>query len=493
MDLPPPFARRAAAAAQWVREQGEAGRPVTVVHHIDADGVSAGAIALTALERAGVAAKGRPVKSLDAHHIAQLQAEALAALWFCDLGSTAYMHFPTTPRLVCDHHQLVRDGTEESFAHVNPLLDGLDGGEVSGAGCAFAVAHALDARNLDLLPMALVGAAADRQDRTGFHGINAMYLATAVAAGQAKAELDLAFFGTETRNLVKFLTLANEPAIPGVSGDNAGAQRLLRDCGVEPDGTWSSLREAHRVAVRSALVTRLLDAGHADALPTLWRTVVRLEREPRGPTRELREFGTLLNSTARYDRPEVGIAVARGDRGVMYEDALDLLDGHRKHLVGALDALAKRAVRETPALQWVHLEGAVRDTVVGIVAGMALGGALGLRQDKPLIAFAWTPDGRTKVSSRAPHQLKGRIDLATGCRAAAEVVGGQGGGHPGAAGATIPRGAEMRFLAGLDAIVAKQLGIEGPTTPPGSAGPRTRQSLLFSAGAPADAAANQLV
>lgn len=460
MHLPAPFAARAAQGAAWVREQGQAGRTVTVVHHIDADGVTSGAIALEACARAGVAATSRPVKSLDPHHIGLLQAEGHAAIWLCDLGSTAYMHFPATPKLVCDHHQLVRDGGEEAFPHINPLLDGLDGGEVSGAGCAFAVAQALDTANLDLLPLALVGATADRQDRP-LHGINQTYLDAALAAGLVEASVDLSFFGPETRTLTKFLSLANEPAIPGVAGDAVGAERLLRDCGVDVAATrsWSALSETQQRAVRSALVERLLDAGLAAEVPRLWRTVLRIRREPRGPTRELQEFGTLLNSTARYDRPEVGLAVARGDRGAMLEEALDLLDGHRKHLVGALDALSKRPIQERTALQWVHLEDAVRDTVVGIVAGMAIGGPLGLRQDLPLIAFAWTPDGRTKVSSRAPNGLKGRIDLSTALREAAAVVGGAGGGHPGAAGATIGRGDEERFLAALDPIVARQLGI----------------------------------
>jgi RecJ-like exonuclease len=461
MGVPPAFAARAARGAAWLREQKALGRTVAVVHHIDADGVTSGAIALEACHRAGIEARSRPAKSLDAHHVAQILAEGHGALWFCDLGSTVYMHFPGIPKLVCDHHQLVRDGREEEFPHVNPLLDGLDGGEVSGAGCAFAVALALDARNADLRPLALVGATADRQDRP-MHGINAATLADAVAAGQAEAATDLAFFGPESRPLVKFLALANEPPIPGVTGDSVGAQRLLRDAGVDlGDGSrkWSDLDGAEQGRVRSALVARLLDCGLAEEVPRLWRTVVRLTREPSGPTRELQEFGTLLNSTARYDRPEVGLAVARGDRGAVFEEALDLLDGHRKHLVGALDALARRAVTETAALQWVDLQDAVRDTVVGIVAGMALGGGLGLRQDKPLIALAWTPDGRTKVSSRAPQRLKGRVDLATALREAAASVGGQGGGHPGAAGATIPRGAEAAFLAALDDAVARQLGL----------------------------------
>jgi single-stranded-DNA-specific exonuclease len=466
--IDPRLAARARGAAAWVRQQREAGRAVTVVHHIDADGVSAGAVAATALERAATPFRLLPVKSLDAHHVALIRDAAPEALWFCDLGSTAYMHFAATPRLVCDHHQLVRDGSEESFAHLNPLLDGLDGHEVSGAGCAYLAAAALDPRNVDLLPLALVGASADRQDRPALHGTNALLLRHAEALGLAACAPDLAFFGPETRPLRKFLSLAGEPALPGITGDARAAERLLLRAGVplEAGGaerTWSRLDAGERAAVRSLLVHHLLDLGLAADVERLLRPVVTLPREPAGPTRELQEFGTLLNSTARYDRPDVGIAVARGDRGAAYAEALELLLDHRRHLVAALDAFARSGVQERPSLQWVHLRDAVRDTVVGIVAGMALGGALELRRDRPLVAFAWTPDGRTKVSSRAPGEARGRLDLSVAMREAAAAVGGQGGGHPGAAGATIPRGAEEAFLAAAERVLERQLGIPAPT------------------------------
>jgi single-stranded-DNA-specific exonuclease len=185
---------------------------------------------------------------------------------------------------------------------------------------------------------------------------------------------------------------------------------------------------------------------------------VRFAREAPGtPVREAQEFGTLLNSTARYGRPEVGLAVAGGDRDPAgaYGEALDLLLDHRKHLAGALDVLARTGVHERTAVQWVHLEDRVRDTVVGIVCGMALDG-LGLRRDLALVGFAWTPDGQTKVSTRGPHEL-------------------QGGGHKGAAGATIPRGSEPRFLGELDLLVGRQVGLL-PAVPPSQVG-QTRLPL----------------
>lgn len=455
--IDPRLAARAKQGADWVHEQKAAGRTVTVVHHIDADGVTSGGIALEALARAACPHRSVPAKSLDDVHIAALQDGDHEALWFCDFGSTAYMHFDV-PRLVCDHHQLVRDGTEEDFPHVNPLLDGLEGDEISGAGCAYLVAHALSPDNLDLLPIALVGAMADLQAKHGgFHGTNQAFVEVGTDAGCVHVQPDLAFFGPETRDLRTFLAYGDH-AVPGATGSRKTAERFLAELDIDCRTTWSALDESDRRKVRSALIDRLLDCG----LPTegLLRHMVTLPQEKPGtPVHELQEFGTLLNSTARYDEPAIGLAVARGDRDAAYQEALSLRDDHKKHLVKSLEAFGKVGVQETDALQWAHLEDHVRDTVVGIVCGMALDG-LGLRRDKPLIGFAHTPDGRTKVSSRAPHELKGRIDLATAMREGSAVVDGQGGGHEGAAGATIPRGAEATFLDAVDRVVAAQLGLE---------------------------------
>lgn len=457
-----PLWQRAVAGAQWLQEQER--RTVTVVHHIDADGVASGAVALACLERAGIGAEPLAVRSLDELHIARVREAAADALWFCDLGSAAYMHFPDTPRLVCDHHQLVRDGGEEAFPHVNPLLDELPGSDVSGAGAAFLVALALDPQNIELLPLALVGAAGDLQDREEgrFTGSNGAIAAAGEEAGLLCHDRELGWFGAETRPIRKFLALGRDPTVPGVTGSQRTAESFLLSCDVAVAGgdgverTWSGLSTKEQERLRGAIAGRILDCGLGPlAVDRLWRDRIIITAEAEGtPMRELQEFATLLNATARYDRPDVGLAVARGDRAAAFEEALGLLGDHRKHLVGALDAFAQVGVQETPEVQWVHLEDRVRDTVVGIVCGMALDG-LGLRKDKPIVGFAYTPDGRTKVSSRAPRTLQRTgIDLAAAMREAAAAVGGQGGGHKGAAGATIPRGSEAEFLERVDAVLA---------------------------------------
>jgi RecJ-like exonuclease len=93
---------------------------------------------------------------------------------------------------------------------------------------------------------------------------------------------------------------------------------------------------------------------------------------------------------------------------------------------------------------------------VGIVAGMCFQMA---DRSRPILAFARTPEGSLKVSARGTHDLvSSGLDLAEALSAAAKKVGGVGGGHNIAAGATIPRDAKDTFLALVDQAVSDQTG-----------------------------------
>jgi RecJ-like exonuclease len=158
----------------------------------------------------------------------------------------------------------------------------------------------------------------------------------------------------------------------------------------------------------------------------------------------------------------VGYRVCRGDRDEQLAAALRLLRGHREYLVESMDAIAEAGINELDAIQYFHAADKIRDTVVGIAASLALNRA-GATKDLPIIAFAQADDG-IKVSARSTRELVAQgLDLAAVMQAASAAVGGFGGGHHGAAGATIPSGTEEKFLEIANRMVREQLG--GPSRP----------------------------
>jgi RecJ-like exonuclease len=115
-------------------------------------------------------------------------------------------------------------------------------------------------------------------------------------------------------------------------------------------------------------------------------------------------------------------------------------------------------VQEMQHIQHVHVGGMVRDTIVGTVAGMLLGSGK-IAPGKPIFAMAEADDG-IKVSGRGTRELVDRgLDLSEVMNRITEKLGGVGGGHNIAAGATIQPEQVDDFLKLADELVGQQLEI----------------------------------
>jgi RecJ-like exonuclease len=104
----------------------------------------------------------------------------------------------------------------------------------------------------------------------------------------------------------------------------------------------------------------------------------------------------------------------------------------------------------------------VKDTLVGAIVGILLN-SRETDRTKPLIGFAVSkePNGEYKIkaSIRSTYEMVERgLNLSSAVRDAAQGVGGVGGGHNVAAGATIPLGKEAEFLESLEKKIREQLG-----------------------------------
>lgn len=463
------LADRAAACADRLRGADS----VLLASHIDADGLTSAAVAATALERADIPFEVVFSKQLDAEEIASIAAAEHETVLFTDFGSGQLDVIGEHERagdftpVIADHHQPADADTE---FHLNPLLFGIDGSsELSGAGASYVLARALEpdgTDNRDLAALAVVGAVGDMQASGGeLTGANANLVAEGVEAGVLDTGTDLSLYGTQTRPLPKLLEYASDVYIPGITNNENGAIRFLDDLGLDlqEDGEWRCwvhLSDAEKRTVVSALMKRAVASGvPATKLDGLVGPTYTLSAEAEGTElRDASEFSTLLNATARYDRADVGLAVCLGDREEALEQARTLLSNHRRNLSEGLQWVKREGVTKEEHVQWFDAGDRIRETIVGIIAGMAVG-ANGIDRGTPIIALAEKNDEEVKVSSRGTHALvrKG-LDLSVVMGEASAAVGGGGGGHNVAAGATIPRGREQEFIEHANRIVGEQLG-----------------------------------
>jgi RecJ-like exonuclease len=176
--------------------------------------------------------------------------------------------------------------------------------------------------------------------------------------------------------------------------------------------------------------------------------------------RDVDEFSTCINSTARHEQPLIGLEICKGDRKVYYRAMLNLLKFHRRCIAEGMGFVEQEGLMRTPRgyLQYFDATGVVKETFVGTIAGLALG-----QKDcdpyKPIAGIV-RENGMVKISARCSKLLflKG-LNLARAIRSAAKAVGGEGGGHAVACGAQVEEGKIQEFLQEFENGIISELSL----------------------------------
>lgn len=453
-----------------VRKEIGEGKVVRVITHHDADGLCAGAIVHKAISRLGGSVHTRSIKQFDSKTAKEMLADKSDLLVFVDMGSgqlDIIRELCDSRALVIDHHQPKDSSGDET--HVNPHHFGIDGSrEVSGAGMAYLFAKQLYADNLDLSALAIVGAVGDVQHEGGFTGINKQILGDAVRAGAIEVEKDLRIFGRQTRPLYKAIEYTTEPFIPGLSGSESSCIQFLSELKIPPKkegGEYRILADLsldERQRLVTALILKMIEHHvPVDVAESLVGEVYTLVNEDKNtPLRDAKEFATLLNGCGRHKSNGIGIAVCLGDRGAQYEKSLNLLKEHKNYISNCYAWVSKniKRIEDRGVLYFLNAGSDIDSNLIGTVASMILSSKL-VEPIKPIVAFADTEEGEVKVSSRGTKELvRNGLNLGRAMQYASERTGrGDGGGHDIAAGATISKGEEEKFISVVIEAVRRQI------------------------------------
>jgi RecJ-like exonuclease len=167
------------------------------------------------------------------------------------------------------------------------------------------------------------------------------------------------------------------------------------------------------------------------------------------------DLAQLLNSCGRTDQEGVGVALTLKDAKAR-QTAEKLRKEYKDGVVQAMKAIVAQGVSKKENIQYFI---SPNPSLSGVLAGLTMQFVGDC--DKPTIALSMQGE-KVRISSRANFRLveKG-VDLAVALREAASAVGGQGGGHAVASGATISKGKEEGFLQKLDQIIAQQKTAKG--------------------------------
>ncbi len=465
---------RAQTIGESIGEQAAKGLRFLVLSHFDADGLAAAGIVAKALLRLGVALHVRIVRQLDEETLKSAFATPRDIIIFAELGS-GYLdvidsHHASDRLYIIDHHPVVGDPASVEN-HLNPNLFGYDGArDLSGAGTVYLAARTMG-NNVDLAPLAVVGALGDMQDkneRRELTGLNVEIVTEAEKAGYLKAQTDLVFYGRETRPVYKALANTMNPFLPGLSGREDNCLSLFSSVKIPlKDGerwrTPADLTLEEKQSLISKIVEHLTSLGFSgETARSLIGQVYTLTREKEGTIlRDAREFSATLNACGRMGKRGLGVAICLGDRGAALTEVEALIRDYKQTLARYMEWITqnREKIQILKATSIIRGEEYIDENMSGAISSM-LSSTNGFDPDKALIVVTKPKEDGVKISARISQKLaEKRVNLGEILSALSKSLNGLGGGHNVAAGAKIPFEKLEHFLHEVDRRIAEQLGL----------------------------------
>lgn len=471
------FLSRTAQVAEVVRSHIKAGSLIKVISHNDADGLASGGIIGTALAREGVRFHVHIVEELTDEVMDVVTSGAPDLYIFSDIGS-GYMPLLLShhaePAVILDHHPPSAPPSE-NMHQLNPHDFGIAGAtQISGAGICYLLAKQLSEKNVDLCTVAIVGALGDMQDKNenrALSGLNELVVADGIASGLLKAGSDILVYGRESRPIHRALAFTTTPHLPTLTGHEDNCLTLLTTNGIQvKDGerfrTAANLSLEEKQKILSAIMSYMasMSLASSQVLDMIGTAYTLTAESPDNPTRDAREFSSLLNACGRTGSPSLGLSICMGDRKSALEEAGEIVTNYRRAIATSLDWVLKTPeVLQKFSTLWAVMGGTtIPESMTGAISSILMTGG-SLTSDHVLIVLAEAKEGGFKMSARAPEKLlKIGVNLGAALSEVAPKHSGFGGGHNVAAGAYVKVEDPTTFLKDVDDALASQIANAQP-------------------------------
>ena len=421
-----------------------------VISHYDADGITAAAIICKALHRNGYDFHVTLMRNPFDRGLERVSKENNELIIFSDMGSG---QIETIEKMGCksiiiDHHQYLEKKTSENVHQINANLCGTDGNyEACGATLCYSVAKSLDAKNIDLAPLALAGATGDKQYIGGIRGYNKTVLDEALKNGFLKQSNGIKLYG---KSLFDGLYYSVDPYYTGLSGDKKGTLELLERLNLDKNVKIENLDSEKMKQINSFLLLKLIKN---DCQKNILDTVIRQRYWSDSLGCELERFADLLDACGKGGNRSLGLMICLDDKKA-FEEALEVEKAYKQNILDELIQLENDGVKEKKGFRYFYSKDSSLGGVIGGIAANFI-----VDSKKPLLSLVRKEDdNELHVSCRGNQYLVSNgLDLGLAMNEAAKKLEGHGGGHKIAAGATIDIKKEAEFLDMVDAIIVEQL------------------------------------
>jgi single-stranded-DNA-specific exonuclease len=471
---------------------------IHIFTHLDSDGLSSGAILGKTLYREKIPFQITVLKQLEKEEIdkiAKQVEEYHNFLIFSDFGSGQYQELQNillqnkdfSSFLILDHHfpqgvsnnedtdELDEIHKKTSPWHINPYFYNIDGSyEISGSGISYLFSKCLNAKNVDLSPIAIIGAIGDIQNQgpnKSFIGINSLILEEAKNFNLIEVVNDLNFSSIKPIN--EAIAYSTDINLPGLTGDPNKTLKFIQTLGIlmeHSNGnikTLNDMNQDEKQKITSAIIeytTVKLNIEPNEIIDKLIINRYLLKNEKVGSElHDALEFSNLLNACGRTKSASLGIAIAMGDRKIAYEKSRDNLIEYKNLIAKSISWIFEQnKMQEKEYIQYFFGEDVIPESIVGTIASMLIFERSN-RIDKSKAIFGLAKREKEnvyKVSARAHEDIVNRgINLSNVIREACKLTNLDvlGGGHPPAAGTKIPIKKAELFLDNCNTIIKKYL------------------------------------
>jgi len=439
---------------------------IRVVSHYDCDGISSASIMIKALRREGKSFHVSIIKQLSNEEIEYLSKSDYKFFIFLDFGAgqleaiQKYLEDRTV--IIADHHQPQGEITKGDIIHINPTHFGITE-NISGSGVTYLITRGLNPENIDMSGIAVVGAIGDSQAGSigadwGVSGLNREILKDAEVAKTIKVKKGLRLWGMNTRPLHKVLEYSSDPVIPNISGSESGSVQFLQEMKIDlknEDGDWRTLAELtqeEQQRLASGIIRERIRGNEENPEWVFGDVYEMMDRETLFS--DASEFATMINACGKLNNAYLGVALCLNDEKLS-QKVKTMLRSYRREIGKALSWIQnnKDMLKKAELANYIFAEDNISEHIISNVTSILSKGEL---DGKPLFGFAYTADGKVKVSARASDKdVEKGLNLKEILSKLAEELGGEGGGHKGSAGATIPKDAVERFINSTNTILKK--------------------------------------
>ncbi len=421
---------------------------IRIISHYDADGISAAGVLCNAVYREGYDFHASLMRNPFNKGLDRLAKEDNSLVIFSDMGSG---QIETIENLNCkviilDHHQYLKEKVSENVVQINANLCGINGNyEASGATLAYFFATKLNKKNEDLCFLALAGATGDKQHIGGYSGFNKEILENSIEKGFLKEKIGAKLYG---KSIYDCIFYSIDPYYKNLSGSKEEIEKILLKMGIKLDTKIKDLDDEKILQLNSFLVLNLLKSGcHKNIIDMTIRK--RYYSESYGF--ELERFADLLDACGKNGYRGLGLSLCFGDKNAFNEAEIVEIE-YKQKILELLNSLEKDKIMVLEGIQYFYSDSS---SLGGVVAGIGM--MYAIDGDKPLFSIA-RKDDEIHVSCRGNQILveKG-LDLGGAMKKVSSELGGFGGGHKIAAGATISIDKEEEFLKKTNQIIINQL------------------------------------